>query len=156
MTISNKPVVTVAAGMMVLFLLVAWYETTFFLLHFFESLIYLVMILLFFYFEDRFAYILGLLIPAVWMVLNYLTGMVQIGLRELGRALTLHGVNNVVGLLAGLILLTGFLLMLLCLHALRREIAGTRYLRSTVLVGLAITVGYYGILIFWFVLSVQP
>lgn len=157
MTISNKPVVTVAAGMMVLFLLVAEYDITqLLLLHFFESLIYMIIILLFFYLEDRFAYALGILVPTVWIVLNFATGFLQIGLRELLRALTLRGVYNPVGLLGGLILLTGLLLILLSLQALRREIVGTPYLRSTLLVGGAITAAYYGIVIFWFYRTVQP
>lgn len=156
MTISNKPVVTVAGGMMVLFLLAAWQETQFFLLHFFESVIYLIIILLFFYLEDRFGYILGLLVPAVWIILNTATGFVQIGLRELWQTLSFRGVTNPLGLVGGLILLTGILLMLLSLHALRREIAGTPYMRSTVVVGLVITAAYYGILIYWFSRSIQP
>ena len=154
MTIANKPVAATAALMMVLFLLVGWYETHFFLLHFFESLIYLVIILLLFYLEDRFGYILGLLVPAVWIVLNIATGQVLFGLRDLARAITLQKVGNPVGLLSGFILLAGILLMVLCWRSLRREIVGTPYLRSTVLVGVAITAGYYGILIFWFVRSI--
>lgn len=156
MTISNKPVVTVAGVMTALFMLVGWYETQFFLLHFFEALIYLVIILLFFYLEDRFGYILGILVPAVWIVLNTATGLVPIGLRELWRVAHIRAPGNPVGLLAGLIFLFGFLLMQLCWHALRREIVGTPYLRSTLLVGAGITMGYYGILILWFLRSFRP
>ncbi|MFQ5816618.1 MAG: hypothetical protein ACE5H2_01505 [Terriglobia bacterium] len=153
MTIANKPVVTVAALMMVLYLLVAEYDANqFLLLHFFESIIYLIIILLFFYLEDRFGYALGILIPAVWIALNSVAGvMVPAGLRELGRVLTLQSVGNPVGLLAGLILLTGILLIILSWRALRREIVGTPYLRSTLLVGGAITVVYYVIVGFLFV-----
>lgn len=156
MLVANKPVATLAAAMTLLFLLIAGYESNFFLLHFFEAVIYLVMILLFFYLEDRYAYILGVFVPPVWIVLSFATGMVHISFRELGRALTFRGVSNPAGLVTSIIIVLGVLLMLLCWRALRREIGGTGYWRSTVFTGLAITIAYYGVLIYWFYRTVQP
>jgi len=124
MRVANRTVVTLAAAISLLFLLIAGYESTFFLLHFFEAVIYIVMILLFFYLEDRYAYILGVFVPPVWILLSFATGMVQIGFRELGRALTFRTVGNPVGLLSSIIILLGVLLMVLCWRALRREIGG--------------------------------
>jgi len=156
MTISDKTVVTVASGMMLLFLTVAWLETQFFLLHFFEALIYLIIILLFFYFEDRFGYALAVFVPALWILLQFFTGRLHAGLRELVRVASFRGVDNPVSLVAGLILLTGLLLIFLATHALRREVSGTPYLRSSLLVGACVAVGYYGIVVYWFSSMFQP
>ena len=57
---------------------------------------------------------------------------------------------------AGLILLTGLLLIFLATHALRREVSGTPYLRSSLLVGACVAVGYYGIVVYWFSSMFQP
>lgn len=157
MTISNKPVVTLAAAMMLLFFSVGWYETQFLMVHFFEALIYLIMILLFFYFEDRFGYALGVFVPGVWILLQFLTtGRVQAGFRQLGRVLSFRSVDSPVSLLAAIITLTGLLLIVLSAMALRREVAGTPYLRSSLIVGGVITVAYYGIVYFLFIRTFQP
>lgn len=146
MTVANKPVAATAALMMGLFLLAAWKDTFFFTLHFVESLIYLVIILLLFYLEDRFGYILGLLVPLGWIILGYIFGILHMRLFEFGF----------VGALRGVIVLSGILLMVLCWRALQREIVGTPYLRSTVLVGAAVTATYYGVLFLLYRRLVQP
>ncbi len=156
MLVANKPVVTLAAIITLLFLLMAGYESNFFMFHFFEAVIYLVMILLFFYLEDRYAYILGVFVPLVWIMLSFATAMVHIGFRELGRALTFRDVTNPAGLLTAIIVILGAVLAVLCWRALHREIGGTRYWRSTVFTGLGITIGYYALLIYWFYRTVQP
>src|SRR5713226_3186808 len=71
---AHRGIATLASALLICFLLLSHFEPEFFLLHLYQSLIYLVIVLLLFYFEDRWAYMIGILAPAVWLLLNYATG----------------------------------------------------------------------------------
>lgn len=57
------------------FLLLSHLEPDFFLIHFYQTTIYLALLILLFYMEDRWAYMIGLLAPAAWLVMAFATGM---------------------------------------------------------------------------------
>jgi hypothetical protein len=46
-------------------------EPNFLLLHFYQTIVYLALLILLFYFEDRWAYMIGILAPAGWLVLAF-------------------------------------------------------------------------------------
>lgn len=120
----NRAVFTLATILMVLFFLVANFDRYFFTLHFLESLIYVVMLLLLFYDLEDWAYVIGFVTPLLWMLSSLLSGALGLGLRALGRLLTLQPVTNPIDVLSALVFLVGLMLMASSAWAFRREVWG--------------------------------
>ncbi len=99
----HRGIATLSAALMLSFLYLTHLETQFFLLHFYQSLIYLAIILMLFYFEEQYAYMLGMLAPAAWIVMTSATGLLGGGARQAGRLLELHWPTNDVSLMAAVI-----------------------------------------------------
>jgi hypothetical protein len=72
---------TLAVLQVLCFLLLSHLEPDFFLLHF----VYLALLILLFYFEDRWAYMIGILARAGWLVLAFATGSLGAATRQLLR-----------------------------------------------------------------------
>src|SRR5215470_10927732 len=66
----HRGIATIALALGLCFLLLSHFDAQFFLIHFYESLIYLAIVLMLFYFEDRWAYMMGIVAPAAWLVLT--------------------------------------------------------------------------------------
>jgi hypothetical protein len=140
---------------MVSFLWLSNLEHQFFILHFYQSLIYLAIILMLFYFEDRYAYMLGMMAPAVWLLLNYATGLLGGAARQVGRLMHAQMTNdqvnfNQVSLMAAVTAVLSVLMIAFCGYRWKREFAGTGKTGITIGVSFAIVVLYYGVLIAWF------
>src|SRR5215469_8360376 len=69
-----RDIATLAGAQILCFFLLSHLEPSFFLLHFYQTIIYLAVLVLLFYMEDRWAYMIGLLAPAAWLVLAFSTG----------------------------------------------------------------------------------
>jgi hypothetical protein len=67
------------------FLRLSHVEPDFFLLHFYQTIVYLALLILLFYFEDCWAYMIGILAPAGWLVLTCATGLLGAATRQLLR-----------------------------------------------------------------------
>jgi len=150
MNMVHKGIATMSAALMVCFFVLSHLEPDFFLLHLYQSLIYLAIILMLFYFEDRYAYMLGILAPAVWLLLAYATGLLGGAARQVSRMMQLERPNNNVSLLAGVAAVLAVMMIILCLHWWRREYAGLGKGRSTFLASLGIVAVYYAVLVIWF------
>jgi len=146
----HRGVVTMSAVLMVCFFVLSHLEPDFFLLHLYQSLIYLGIILMLFYFEDRYAYMLGILAPAVWLVLTYATGLLSGAAGQVSRLMHAQRPNNHVSLLAGIMAMLAVMMIILCLYRWSREYAGLGKGRTTFLVSLGIVVVYYAVLVVWF------
>ncbi len=146
----HRGIATLALALMFCFLLLSNYEPEFFLLHLYQSLIYLVIVLMLFYFEDHWAYMLGILAPATWLLLTYATGVLGGAARQVGRLMQAQRPNNEVSLIAAVIAVLAILMIALCAYRWRREYAGLGKGWSTFLISLAIVIVYYGILVVWF------
>jgi hypothetical protein len=70
-----RRIATLAVLQVLCFLLLSHLEPDFFLLHFCQTIVYLALLILLFYFEDRWAYMIGILAPAGWLVLAFATGL---------------------------------------------------------------------------------
>jgi hypothetical protein len=146
----HRGIATLSGALMVSFLWLSNLEPQFFLLHFYQSLIYLAIILMLFYFEDRYAYMLGMMAPAVWLLLNYATGLLGGAARQVGMLMHARLPNNQVSLMAAVTAVLSVLMIAICAYRWKREFAGTGKTGITIGVSFAIVVAYYGVLIAWF------
>ena len=147
----HRGIATLSAALMLSFLYLTHLETEFFLLHFYQSLIYLVIILMLFYFEEQYAYMLGMLAPAVWLLMTYATGLLGGGARQVGRLLREQRPTNEISLMAAVIAVLSVVMIVSCAYRWKREFAGLHRFGKTFVIGLIVVVLYYGILItlFW-------
>ena len=146
----HRGLATISGAMMFCFLMMAELDQQFFFLHFYESMIYLAIILMLFYLEDRWAYMLGMLAPVVWIILVLSTGQLLSALRHpftyfsQGLRPTGLGIVTLLTTVLAVIMVAG------CARHWKREFAGLGKGWSTFLVSLVVVVIYYGILIGWF------
>jgi hypothetical protein len=146
----HRGIATLAGALMVSFLWLSNLEPQFFLLHFYQSLIYLAIILMLFYFEDRYAYALGILAPALWLLLNYATGMLGGAARQVGQLMHAQLPNNQVSFMAAITAVLSVLMIGICVYRWKREFAGLGKAGVTFSISSGIVVLYYAILIYWF------
>jgi hypothetical protein len=146
----HRGIATLAGALMLSFLWLGILEPQFVLLHFYQSLIYLAIILMLFYLEDRYAYMLGMVAPAVWLVLNYATGMLGAGLRQVSRLMHAQLPSNKVSLMAAVTAVLAVLMIAFCAYRWKREFSGLHKGTVTFAVSFVIVIVYYGILVAWF------
>jgi len=103
-----------------------------------------------FYTEDRWAYMIGILAPAAWLVLAFESGLLGAALRQLFRLTRAQAVNNQVSLVAAITALLSLLMIGFCAYRWKRHYSGLGKGLSTFLISLVIVVVYYGILVVWF------
>jgi hypothetical protein len=146
----HRGIAALASALTISFLLLTLFDREFFLLHFYEASIYVVILLLLFFFHDRWAYMLGILAPAGWLLLAYGTGVLGGAMRQLRRALVSHQPATGAGVVSAVIFVLAVWMIVLCFYRWRREFASLRGGWSTFLASLAIVACYYGGLVFWF------
>ena len=146
----HRGIATLAGCQVLCFFLLAHYEPQFFLLHFYQSLVFLTIVLMLFYFEDHWAYMLGILTPAFWLVISFATGLLGAGVRQVGQLFTGEGFNNPVSLLAAITAILAVLMITACAYRWNREFSGLKMLHKVLPVSLALVILYYVILIWWF------
>jgi hypothetical protein len=138
---------------MVCYFLLSHLDPEFFLLHLYQSLIYLVIIMMLFYFEDQYAYMLGMIAPAVWIILSLSTGLVGMALRQVRWIFNPpypEHKADAVALMAGVTAVLAVMMIGFCAQRWKREFAGQGKGMRTFLVSLGVIVVYYGVLVFWF------
>lgn len=145
-----RDIATLSALQILCFLLLTHLEPDFFMLHLYQIIIYEAILLMLFYTEDRWAYMIGILAPAAWLVLAYESGLLGAALRQLFRLTRAQAVTNQVSLVAGIIALLSLLMIGFCAYRWKRHYSGLGKGLSTFLISLTIVVVYYGILVVWF------
>jgi uncharacterized membrane protein YidH (DUF202 family) len=147
----HRRIATLALALMMCFLLLSHYDDPqFFLFHFYESLIYLAIPVMLFYFEDRWAYMLGILAPVAWLVLLFAIGGFSGMWRQLSLVSHFHRPDFAANLLGALAAVLSIVMVVMCANRWRREFSGLGKTASTFLISLAIVVAYYGVMVFWF------
>jgi hypothetical protein len=152
----HRGIATLAGLIIFCYFLLSHLEPQFFLLHLYQSVIYMVIILMLFYLEDHWAYMLGMLAPAVWILLLFSVGMLEAGGRELTQLLRFRGVENHISLMAGITAILSAIMIGLCAYRWKREYAGMGHTASTLIISAIIVIIYYGILVVWFVRQIPP
>jgi len=145
-----REIAALSALQVICFLLLSHLEPEFFLLHFYQTIIYLAILIMLFYMEDRWAYMIGIVAPAVWLVLTFASGLLGGAARQIlqlghGRSLT-----NPVSFLAAITAILGLLMIAACSRRWMREYSGLGKSLSTLVVTFGIVAVYYGILVVWF------
>jgi hypothetical protein len=146
----HKGIATLALALMVCFLLLSHFDAQFFLIHFYESLIYLAILLMLFYFEDRWAYMLGMVAPAGWLFLSFVTGGFGEFARQFARLTHAEAPDYTASFLGAVICLLSVAMIAFCGFWWKREFAGARKGLSTFLVSVGIVTAYELVMVFWF------
>ena len=145
-----RDIATLAAAQVICFLALTHMEPSFFLLHFYQAVVYMAILVMLFYMEDRWAYMLGMLAPAVWLGLAYATGLLAAGMRQFGQLAKLHAPTNFASFMGGVTAILAVLMIAFNGQHWKREYAGLRKGFSTFLIILGIVAVYYSILVIWF------
>jgi hypothetical protein len=145
----HRGIATVAMALGLSFLLLSHFDPQFFLIHFYESLVYLAIVLMLFYLEDRWAYMMGIVAPAAWLVLSVAWGGLLGFWHQMSLAFRPGTAFFGVGLLTVLGLLLSIALIVSCAVRWHREFTGLHKGWSTFAVSVAVAVVYYGILVIW-------
>lgn len=146
-----RDLATLASLQVICFLLLTHLEPDFFLLHLYQTLIYMAILLMLFYMEDRWAYMLGILAPAAWLILAYASGLLGGAAGQLFRlANRTDWPGNGVSILAGIVTLLAVATIVISGLRWRRSFYGLGYGWKTFLSCFGVIVVYYGILVIWF------
>jgi hypothetical protein len=148
---THRGIATIASALMISFLILSAMEPEFFLVHFYESLIYLAIVLMLFYFEDKWAYMIGMVAPAAWLILAYGAGLLGGAMRQVSNLMRGQRPTSPVSVMTGVLTILAVLLISLCAYRWKRQYAGLGKGRITFLVSVAIVIAYNAILLVWFV-----
>ena len=145
-----RDIATLAAAQVICFLLLTHLEPDFFLLHFYQTIIYMAMLILLFYMEDRWAYMIGILAPAAWLVMAFATGMLGGAIRQIAHIGQGAALSNLVSVIAGVTAVLSVLMIAACGRHWQREYLGLGKSLSTFAVSFGVVAVYYTILVVWF------
>ena len=147
----HRRIATLSLALMMCFLLLSHFDSPqFFLFHFYESLIYLVIPVMLFYFEDRWAYMLGILAPIIWLLMLFAVGGFAGMYRQLSLVFHFQRPDFLANLLAAVAALLSVVMVVMCANRWRREFAGLGKTWSTFLISLGVVALYYGAMVYWF------
>ena len=122
----------------------------FFFLHFYESLMYIAIVLLLFYFEDRWAYMLGIVAPAAWLLMTFVVGGFGGFIHQMGVMFRGEAPSYPPFFLGGIVSILSVGMIVACSYRWKREFAGLGKGLSTFFISAAIVAAYYGVLAIWF------
>jgi hypothetical protein len=146
-----RDIATISGLQVICFLLLSHLEPQFFLLHFYQTIIYIALLIMLFYMEDRWAYMIGMLAPAVWLGMIFATGLLGGALRKVWQLMSGQGFNNnEITFVAAITAVLSVLMIVFCARHWMREYAGLGKTISTFAVGVGVVAVYYGILAVWF------
>ena len=145
-----RDIATLSGVQVLCFLFLTHLEPNFFLVHLYQSILYIGILVMLFYMEDRWAYMIGMLASAVWLVMAYSTGILGSAARNLFELKGNNLNTNLVSLIAVGTAVLAVLMAALCGRHWMKEYAGLGKTRSTFLVSLGVVGVYYAILIAFF------
>lgn len=146
----HRKISTLCALQVICFLLLSHLEPDFFLLHFYQTIVYLAVLIMLFFMEDRWAYMIGMVAPASWLLMTFASGLLGGAARQLLRLGQGHAIANPVSFLAAVSAVLSLWMVAACARRWRKEYAGLGQSLSTFAVCLGIVAVYYGILVAWF------
>ena len=146
-----RDVAALAVAQIICFLILTHLEPGLFLVHFYEGIVYIAIIVMLFYMEDRWAYMIGILTSAAWLVLAYVLGIFGASFRELSGLEIPVSRTHLVALVALITALIAVLMIAVCGRHWMKEYSGLGKTRSTFFVSLGYVAVYYAVLgrFFW-------
>jgi hypothetical protein len=145
-----RDIATVAGAQVICFFLLSHLEPQFFLLHFYQTIIYIAILTMLFFMEDRWAYMIGMLAPAVWLGMVFETGLLGGAARQVLRLTHREEPNNQVSFIAAIASVLAVSMIVLCARHWKKEYSGLGKSVSTFAVSLGVVAVYYTILAVWF------
>jgi hypothetical protein len=145
-----REISALCALQVICFLLLSHLEPDFFLLHFYQTIIYLAILIMLFYMEDRWAYMIGILAPAMWLLISFASGLLGGAVRQILELSSRHTLTNPISFLAAVSALLSLLMIAACTRRWFKEYVGLGKSLSTFAVTFGIVAIYYGILVVWF------
>lgn len=145
-----RDIATLAGLQVICFFLLSHFEPGFFLLHFYQTIIYMAILVMLFYMEDRWAYMIGILAPIVWLGMAFATGLLGAAMRQMLRLGHGQEISNVVSFLAAITAILSVMMVAACFRRWMKEYGGLGKSLSTFAVSFGIVAAYYGILVAWF------
>lgn len=145
----HRGMASLALSLAVCFLLLSHFDPQFFLIHFYESLMYLAIVLMLFYFEDRWAYMIGIVAPTAWLMLTLSWSGVRGVAHDISLAFQPASSFFPTALLMTLALVLSIAMVVACAYRWRREFSGLHKSWSTLLISVAVVGIYYAILVVW-------
>jgi hypothetical protein len=145
-----RDIATLAGAQVICFLLLTHLDPDFFLLHLYQSIIYVAILLMLFYMEDRWAYMIGILAPAAWLVLAFASGLLGGAMRQIFRLSHAETPTNEVSFLAGISAALAVLMIVCCSYRWKKHYAGLGKGIRTFLPSLGVVAVYYAVLVIWF------
>ena len=146
----HRWIATLALAIATCFLLLSHYDPQFFFLHFYESLMYIAIALLLFYFEERWAYMLGIVAPAAWLLMTFVVGRFGGFIHQMGEVFRGEAPSYPAFLLGGIVSILSLAMIVACTYRWKREFAGLGKGPSTFFVSAGIVAAYYAVLAIWF------
>lgn len=125
------------------------FRRQFFLIHFYESLIYLAILLMLFYFEDRWAYMMGIVAPGIWLALTFTWSGISVISRQVLVAFHPGSAFFPTDVLMTVAITLSVVLIVCCANRWRREFGRLREAWSTLLISLSIAAAYYAVVVVW-------
>jgi hypothetical protein len=145
-----REIAAFCALQVICFLLLSHLEPDFFLLHFYQTIIYLAILIMLFYMEDRWAYMIGIVAPAMWLVMSFASGLLGGATRQIWQLGSHYTLTNPVSFLAGVAAVLSLLMIAACTRRWFKEYVGLGKSPSTFAITFGIVAVYYGILVIWF------
>ena len=146
----HRGIVALALAVMTCFLVLSHIDSQFLLVHFYESVIYIAIVLMLLFFEDRWAYMFGMVAPAGWLLLTFVTSAFGEPMRQMSRILHAEEPNYTPFALGVVVSILSVAMIAVCAYRWKREFAGLGKGSSTFLVSLGIVAAYYGVMAVWF------
>ncbi len=152
----HRGLATLSGALMLCFLMLTAMpgETQFFLLHFYQAAIYLFIILMLFYFEDHWAYAIGIMAPAMWILLELGLGVLGSAVQQIPSQLSrlFGGVTpgNEVAVMRVIIAILCVAMIVFNVRRWKREFMGMQKEKFVLIGSFFVVVLYYAVLMAWF------
>jgi hypothetical protein len=165
---AHRGIVTLALALVISFLLLAYFDSQLFFIHLYESLIYLAIVATLFALEERWTYMLGMLAPAVWLMLMLIPGACTVlffavgGIPEILRPVQLvfhlQRASFPASILGIIILILSMSMFIFCASRWRSEFVDLGRGRgwTTFLVCFGVVGIYYGAMVLWALQHLRP
>ena len=150
---SNRWVFLAAFLTTVLIVAGAFSLTQFFYFELAKSVLFLAIAMLVFFNEERFAYMLGIMFPVLWFLVDILVGVFFSDFATMFRYLSGQGSGALGTPLDGFARLSAIFLFFTSLFAWKKEVPD-RFVGRTFWISLVICLAYTGVLTTWYVTHV--
>jgi hypothetical protein len=150
---SNRWVFLAAFLTTVLIVAGAFSLTQFFYFELAKSVVFLAIAMLVFFNEERFGYMLGIMFPVLWFLVDILVGVFVTDFANMLRYLSGHGVGELATPLDGFARLSAVFLIFASVSAWKKEVPD-RFIGKTFWISLLVSLGYSGLLAVWYVTRV--